>query len=165
MRDGRPPPGRPRAGPATGPTAGRFPSTRGFSLDVGYYIAMPDNTHAQTKSPKWALILGASSGFGEGAARALAQAGYDIVGVHLDRKAGLEHVAEIRRDIEKLGRKTQYFNINAADEEKRNEVLAELAKQKLNVAVLLHSLAFGAEALHRRGCPEQGQHRHDARRD
>jgi len=38
------------------------------------------------------------------------------VGVHLDRKAGLEHVAEIRRDIEKLGRKTQYFNINAADE-------------------------------------------------
>ena len=115
---------------------------------MGYYIAMPDNTHAQVRTPKWALILGASSGFGEGAARALAQAGYDIVGVHLDRKAGLEHVAEIRRDIEKLGggggaRKTQYFNINAADEEKRNEVLGELAKQRLNVAVLLHSLAFG----------------------
>jgi NAD(P)-dependent dehydrogenase (short-subunit alcohol dehydrogenase family) len=110
---------------------------------VGYFTAMPDTTHAQVKTPKWALILGASSGFGEGAARALAQAGYDIVGVHLDRKAGLEHVAEIRRDIEKLGRKTQYFNINAADDEKRNEVLAELAKQKLNVAVLLHSLAFG----------------------
>src|SRR2546422_6983752 len=122
----------------------RFGSIDGFS-SVGYYIAMPDNTHAQVKTPKWALILGASSGFGEGAARALAQAGYDIVGVHLDRKAGLEHVAEIRRDIEKLGggRKTQYFNINAADEEKRNEVLAELAKQQLNIAVLLHSLAFG----------------------
>ena len=104
---------------------------------------MLDTTHAQVKTPKWALILGASSGFGEGAARALAQAGYDIVGVHLDRKAGLEHVAEIRRDIEKLGRKTQYFNINAADEEQRNKVLDELAQQKLNVAVLLHSLAFG----------------------
>ncbi|MDP3910352.1 MAG: SDR family NAD(P)-dependent oxidoreductase, partial [Gemmatimonadales bacterium] len=89
---------------------------------------------------KWALILGASSGFGEGAARALARAGYDIVGVHLDRKAGLEHVAEIRRDIEAMGggRKTLYFNINAADEAKRNEVLAELAAQKLNIAVLLH---------------------------
>ena len=99
--------------------------------------------HAQTTTPKWALILGASSGFGEGAARALAKAGYDIAGVHLDRKAGLDHVAEIRRDIEALGRKTQYFNVNAADEEKRSEVLAELAKQKLNVAVLLHSLAFG----------------------
>ncbi len=104
---------------------------------------MPDTTHAQVRTPKWALILGASSGFGEGAARALAQAGYDIVGVHLDRKAGLEHVAQIRRDIEKLGRKTQYFNINAADEAKRNEVLAELTKQELNVAVMLHSLAFG----------------------
>ena len=99
--------------------------------------------HAQTTTPKWALILGASSGFGEGAARALAQTGYDIAGVHLDRKAGLEHVAQIRRDLEALGRKTQYFNVNAADEEKRNEVLAELANQKLNVAVLLHSLAFG----------------------
>jgi short-subunit dehydrogenase len=104
---------------------------------------MPAHTHAQTRTPKWALILGASSGFGEGAARALAQAGYDIVGVHLDRKAGLEHVAGIRRDIEGTGRKTQFFNINAADEEKRNEVLTELAKQQLNVAVLLHSLAFG----------------------
>src|SRR5205085_5372315 len=100
---------------------------------ICYYTAMPDTTHAQVKTPKWALILGASSGFGEGAARALAQAGYDIVGVHLDRKAGLEHVAEIRRDVEKLGRKTQYFNVNAADEEKRNEILDELAKQKLNV--------------------------------
>jgi enoyl-[acyl-carrier-protein] reductase (NADH) len=99
--------------------------------------------HAQTTTPKWALILGASSGFGEGAARVLAKAGYDIAGVHLDRKGGMDHVAEVRRDLEALGRKTQYFNINAADEEKRNEVLAELAKEKLNVAVLLHSLAFG----------------------
>ena len=52
---------------------------------------MADNTHAQVKTPKWALILGASSGFGEGAARALAQAGYDIVGVHLDRKGLIRH--------------------------------------------------------------------------
>ncbi|HET9387516.1 MAG TPA: SDR family NAD(P)-dependent oxidoreductase, partial [Gemmatimonadales bacterium] len=88
---------------------------------------MTETPHAQLKASKWALILGASSGFGEGAARALAQAGYDIAGVHLDRKAGLEHVAAIRRDIEQIGRKTLYFNVNAADEEKRNEVLAELA--------------------------------------
>ena len=36
---------------------------------------------------RWALILGASSGFGEAASRKLAQAGYPIFGVHLDRKA------------------------------------------------------------------------------
>lgn len=99
--------------------------------------------HAQTTTPKWALILGASSGFGEGTARALAAAAYDIAGVHLDRKAGLEHVAEIKAFIEGEGRKALFFNINAADEEKRNEVLAQLASQQLNVAVLLHSLAFG----------------------
>jgi NAD(P)-dependent dehydrogenase (short-subunit alcohol dehydrogenase family) len=120
------------------------------------------------KTPKWALVLGASSGFGEGAARALAQAGYDIIGVHLDRKAGLEHVAEIRRDIEKLGRKTQYFNINAADDEKRNEVLAELAKQKLNVAVLnkanidmtldvmAHSLVYWSQGVVKHGLMGKG---------
>src|SRR5256886_12343926 len=104
-RHGRLPTGSPRRGRAPGRLPTRAPSTRGFSLDVGYYTAMPELTHAQTRSPKWALILGASSGFGEGAARALAQAGYDIAGVHLDRKAGLEHVAQIRRDIERLGRK------------------------------------------------------------
>ena len=37
----------------------------------------------------WALILGASSGFGEATALALAGAGMSIVGVHLDRKATL----------------------------------------------------------------------------
>ena len=34
----------------------------------------------------WALILGASSGFGAATSRALARAGLDIFGVHLDRK-------------------------------------------------------------------------------
>jgi len=33
----------------------------------------------------WALVLGASSGFGEAASIALARAGLDIVGIHLDR--------------------------------------------------------------------------------
>ena len=38
---------------------------------------------------EWALILGASSGFGAATARELGRRGMSIVGVHLDRKATL----------------------------------------------------------------------------
>ncbi len=98
-------------------------------------------------TPRWALILGASSGFGEACAKALASAGYDIAGVHLDRKAGLKHVDEIKRDIEGVGRRALYFNVNAADEGKRGGVLdalaAEIDASGGNVEVFMHSLAFG----------------------
>jgi NAD(P)-dependent dehydrogenase (short-subunit alcohol dehydrogenase family) len=102
--------------------------------------------HAQTMTPRWALILGASSGFGEACARALAAAGYDIAGVHLDRKAGLEHVREIQADIEGQGRRHRFFNMNAADEGKRREVVDAMATELADggtIAVLMHSLAFG----------------------
>ena len=104
-------------------------------------------THAQTTTPRWALILGASSGFGEACSKALARAGYDIAGVHLDRKAGIAHVDEVKAAIEKTGRRALYFNVNAADEEKRKEVLdglaADIQQKGGTVAVLMHSLAFG----------------------
>lgn len=103
--------------------------------------------HAQTTTPRWALVLGASSGFGEATARALAAAGYDIVGVHLDRKAGAKHVEEIKQDIEALGRRTLFFNVNAADDVKRTRVCDALAEETQanggTIAVLMHSLAFG----------------------
>lgn len=103
--------------------------------------------HAQTMTPRWALILGASSGFGEACAQALAAAGYDIAGVHLDRKAGLERVGEIKAEIERHGRRHLFFNMNAADESKRRDAVAALSREidqsGGTVAVLMHSLAFG----------------------
>lgn len=103
--------------------------------------------HAQTANPRWALVLGASSGFGEACVRALARAGYDIAGVHLDRKAGIAHVEEIKAAITGLGRRGLFFNVNAADDQKRQEVLNALAAACAEtggpVAVLMHSLAFG----------------------
>lgn len=97
---------------------------------------------------RWALVLGASSGFGEATARALAKEGYSIAGVHLDRRSTLPHVQEIVQAIEGEGRMARFFNVNAADLDKRDTVLdalgAEIAPGA--IAVMLHSLAFGTLA-------------------
>ncbi len=95
---------------------------------------------------RWALILGASSGFGEACARALAEVGYNIFGVHLDRRAGLEHVKTLKADLESTGQKAHFFNINAADPEKMEGALEEmkgLLGEGEDIGELMHSLAFG----------------------
>ncbi len=94
---------------------------------------------------KSALILGASSGFGEAAALEFARAGYDVYGIHLDRRAGLARVEEIKQAIQAEGASAVFFNINAAAADKRDQVLDEIAEQagSGSVRVLLHSLAFG----------------------
>ena len=98
-------------------------------------------------TPRWALVLGASSGFGDACVRALAKAGYDIAGVHLDRKAGLQRVEEIKAAVEAAGQRALFFNMNAADEDRRGEVVDTLAQDidtnGGTIAVLMHSLAFG----------------------
>ena len=97
----------------------------------------------------WALVLGASSGFGEATSLALARAGMNIFGVHLDRKATLANVERITGEIRGLGRQAQFFNVNAADPDKRAEVATEMQKtleqrnEPGGVRVMLHSLAFG----------------------
>lgn len=96
----------------------------------------------------WALVLGASSGFGGAAALELARNGYSIFGVHLDRKSTMPNVERIVEEIKATGNEAVFFNVNAADAEKRDEVLAAMAAQTDGgatgtVRVLLHSLAFG----------------------
>ncbi len=94
----------------------------------------------------WALILGASSGFGEATSLELARNGHDIIGVHLDRRAALPHVEEVIGGIRAAGRRALFFNVNAADPERREEVLSRTTEEMgptRTVAVLLHSLAFG----------------------
>lgn len=97
----------------------------------------------------WALILGASSGFGEAAARSLAQAGVNIIGVHLDRRATMPQVEQIVAAVKEHGREAWFYNVNAADAGKRASVLDDVAKRFAErgkgekIRVLLHSIAFG----------------------
>jgi len=105
-----------------------------------------------TREP-WALILGASSGMGEATARALAAAGDNICGVHLDFRAALTHVEELKADLAATGREVLFINMNAADDEKRGTALDALgerfdaargAGREPYVRVVMHSLAFGS---------------------
>jgi NAD(P)-dependent dehydrogenase (short-subunit alcohol dehydrogenase family) len=97
----------------------------------------------------WALVLGASSGFGAAASLALARCGHHVCGVHLDRRATLPNAERVASAVRDLGRKSLFFNVNAADPERRAEVVAALREQASassrgsGVRVLLHSLAFG----------------------
>lgn len=98
---------------------------------------------------RWALVLGASSGFGEACSLALAKAGWNIFGVHLDRKGTQANADRIVAEIAAIGRKAEFFNVNAADDGKRAEVVAAIsltcgsAPAQERVTVMLHSLAFG----------------------
>ena len=94
----------------------------------------------------WALILGASSGFGEAIARELARDGFHIAGVHLDRKSARPKIDDITGSVKAAGRQALYFNANAASPEKRAKILDELSHKltgEAQVRVLIHSLAFG----------------------
>ncbi len=97
----------------------------------------------------WALILGASSGFGAATAKELARHGFNIFGVHLDRKATLKNAEEVIEFIKNTGKEAVFFNINAADDKKRKKVMDEIEnivksqEDDAQVRVLMHSLAFG----------------------
>jgi len=102
---------------------------------------------------RWALILGASSGMGEATALALAGAGYRIAGVHLDFRAALAHVEEVKASIDAVGSEALYINMNAADDEKRAVALDSIRERFERsraegrhpyIRVVMHSLAFGS---------------------
>ena len=100
------------------------------------------------KPNEWALILGASSGFGGATAIELAKHGMSVFGVHLDRQATMPAVQQVIRDIKHTGGEAVFFNINAADSIKREEALDEIQERfakdsSSTVKILVHSLAFG----------------------
>jgi NAD(P)-dependent dehydrogenase (short-subunit alcohol dehydrogenase family) len=98
----------------------------------------------------WAVILGASSGFGAALSLGLARAGLDVFGVHLDRKATMIHAERVAAGVRHEGREACFFNVNAADADRRAETIAAMDAtlrargEAGQVRVLVHSLAFGS---------------------
>lgn len=95
----------------------------------------------------WALVLGSSSGFGEACSLELARRGMNIFGVHLDRKGTMAKVEGIVEEIKSTGSEVKFYNVNVADAEKRQEVIADIKdvvqQGGSRVKVMIHSVAFG----------------------
>src|SRR6266511_3844929 len=113
----------------------------------------PREGDAMVQLSGWALALGASSGFGEATSLALARAGLNIFGVHLDRKATLGNVERIVSEIKALGREAVFFNVNAADPMK--EVVTP-AQMDMTLDVMAHSLVYWVQEVVGRGLMTRG---------
>jgi NAD(P)-dependent dehydrogenase (short-subunit alcohol dehydrogenase family) len=97
----------------------------------------------------YALILGASSGFGAATAIEFARHGVGTIGVHLDRAATMPACEEVQAKIRSYGVEAHFFNINAADAEQRTTVLDRITERfaersGASIRTMVHSLAFGA---------------------
>ena len=99
---------------------------------VLYSVLKRVSTWEKKMQKKWALILGASSGFGGASAVALAKEGYHIFGIHLDRQVTMPKVNGIIKKIQNTGHKAVFYNANAADPIKRADILDEI-KERLRV--------------------------------
>lgn len=100
------------------------------------------------KTNNYALILGSSSGFGKATALELAKEGYNIYGVHLDRGSAKKATEDFVEELRSHEVDVKFWNVNAASDEKRAEIIEEIKTVKANnsshnLRVLIHSLAFG----------------------
>jgi NAD(P)-dependent dehydrogenase (short-subunit alcohol dehydrogenase family) len=105
------------------------------------------DSHAPVRpDDHWILVLGASSGFGAAVSVALARKGFNVCGVHLDRRATIESAERTREAVEEQGARALFFNLNACDERNREQVLDALAAECASgrLRLLFHSLAFGS---------------------
>ena len=71
----------------------------------------------------------------------------NIFGVHLDRRGTMAKVEGIVEEIKSTGSEVKFYNVNVADTEKRQEVIADIKdvvqQDGSRVKVMIHSVAFG----------------------
>ncbi len=95
---------------------------------------------------EWAVILGGSSGFGLATAQKLAAHGMNLMIVHRDRRGAMSRIEPEFEKIRGTGVQLLTRNADALSEEKRPELLADLAEamgEAGRVKTVLHSIAFG----------------------
>ena len=96
---------------------------------------------------RYSLVLGASSGLGRATARALAQRGHRIFGVHFDIGDRAEEAKALEAELAALSGYARFFNENAASAAAQTGVvnaIRDTLKAGETIAVLVHSLSFGA---------------------
>lgn len=94
----------------------------------------------------WALIFGVSSGMGKETARALADAGCNIIGVHFDLAKGQQQAEQYAKTLCELGVEAHFFNRNVAARQAREELMPVIGELTSGVGprVILHSVAYGS---------------------
>ncbi len=94
----------------------------------------------------WALVFGVSSGIGKETARALAEAGCNIVGLHFDMSDGREQAAQFADELSQLGVEVHFFNRNISAKQTRAELVPVIGELSSGTGprVVLHSVAYGA---------------------
>jgi enoyl-[acyl-carrier protein] reductase I len=103
------------------------------------------NSDKKQISPKWALILGGSSGLGLATAKKLGSKGCNVIVVHRDRKSDLPEIESAFKQIEGNNVRCINFNADAVNPDKQNELVKKISElldgEKLKV--LVHSIAKG----------------------
>ena len=102
----------------------------------------------------WALILGASSGFGEATSLALARAGMNIFGVHLDRKATLAERGETGR-VRVLVHSLAFGTLKPFLSDPVQDSVTP-AQMDMTLDVMAHTLVYWTQELVARGLMREG---------
>jgi NAD(P)-dependent dehydrogenase (short-subunit alcohol dehydrogenase family) len=103
--------------------------------------------NAPSAQNEWALILGGSSGFGLATAHKLSENGLNICVIHRDRRGAMSRIEPEFEKIRERGVSLVTFNQDALSEDRRAEILDDLAERLAGdggrIRLLLHSIAFG----------------------
>ncbi|RRO20127.1 SDR family oxidoreductase [Flavobacteriaceae bacterium 14752] len=94
-------------------------------------------------SKHWAIIIGGSQGLGLATAKQLAQDGYNLLIIHRDFRTNLPQIQSEFKAIENSGVQVLSFNKDALKQENIQQVFDVISAQKLQIKILVHSLAKG----------------------